>query len=168
MQVPPASIALRAANADDEAFMFRVYASTRADEMKLVDWTDEQKQAFLQMQVKAQKISYLNEFPNAEYSVILNDGVAVGRLILDRSAEVLLIIDIALLPEFRGLGIGTSLIEDLKREATEHRQCLRLTVENFNPAHRLYQRLGFNKVDEFNFYWRMEWNSAESVTQAVA
>lgn len=165
---PPASITLRAAISEDDLFMQEVYFSTRAEEMKLVDWTDEQKQGFVQMQFNAQKASYLNQFPDAEYSVILNDGVPVGRLILDRSAEVLLIADIALLPEARGLGIGSSLLEDLKREAAAHGQCLRLHVENFNPAWRLYERLGFNKVGEYGFYWRMEWNSSERETQAVA
>lgn len=166
---PPASIALRPATPEDEPFMLAVYASTRADEMQLVDWADEQKQAFLRMQFNAQKTSYLNDIPNSEYSVILNNGVPVGRLIVDRSStEVLLLADIALLPEYRNTGIGTSMIKDLKNEAAAKGQCLRLHVENFNPASKLYDRLGFKKVDEFSFYWRMEWNSAESVTQAVA
>lgn len=168
MQLPPASIALRAATREDAAFMQEVYSSTRTEEMQLVDWTPEQKQAFLQMQFHAQKTSYLNEFPSAEYSVILNDNVPAGRLIVDRSGDVLRLIDIALLPAHRSFGIGTKLIENLKNEAIETGKCLRLHVENFNPAHRLYERLGFNKVDEFSFYWRMEWNSPSRLESHVA
>ena len=165
---PPTSITLRAATIDDDGFMRAVYASTRAEEMKLVDWTDEQKSAFVEMQFQAQKKSYQNDYPDAQYFVILQDGNDAGRLILNRFDDVLLITDIALLPEYRGQAIGTYLIEELKNEARENNQCLRLHVENFNPAFRLYERLGFNKVAEHGFYWRMEWkNPGESQTQAA-
>jgi ribosomal protein S18 acetylase RimI-like enzyme len=160
LQLPPASPTLRTANLEDDPFMLEVYSSTRADEMALVNWTDEQKLAFLLMQFNAQKVSYERESPNAEYFVILNDGIPAGRLIVDRSSETLCLIDIALLPAHRNLGIGRSLIQRLQTEAAEAAKCLRLHVENFNPAHRLYERLGFRKVDEFSFYWRMEWNAA--------
>ena len=168
MQLPPASIALRAAVPEDELFMQKVYFSTRAEEMKLIDWTDEQKQAFLEMQFTAQKTAYLNDYLSGEYFVILKDGEAAGRLIVERTEDTLLLIDLAILPEYRNLGIGTYFLEKLKTEATEKNQTLRLHVENFNPAHRLYERLGFAKVAEHSFYWRMEWNSRESVAQAVA
>src|SRR6266550_911227 len=148
--------------------MLEVYSSTRADEMALVNWTDEQKLAFLLMQSNAQKVSYQQESPNAEYFVILNDGIPAGRLIVDRSSEILCLIDIALLPAHRNLGIGRLLIERLQAEAAETAKCLRLHVENFNPAQRLYERLGFMKVEESGFYWRMEWSAATAVKAQVA
>lgn len=163
----PSSIVLRAATGEDDAFMCAVYSSTRTAEMELVDWTDEQKRTFLSMQFNAQKTSYLNDYPEAQYFVILKDGKAAGRLIKDGSGDVLLLTDIAVLPEFRNQGIATYLIEELKNEARESHQSLRLHVENFNPAFRLYERLGFRKVAEYSFYWRMEWNSRVSQTQAA-
>src|SRR2546426_7032677 len=125
-------LSLRPVRIDDEEFLFQVYASTRAEEMAIVPWTKEQKHAFLEMQFKAQRQSYLKEFPEAEYSVILDDGVAAGRLIVDRDDKRVLIIDIALLPEHRNRGIGSSLISDLKAEAEATARPLRLDVETFN------------------------------------
>ena len=151
------SFSLRPVSLDDEAFLFQVYSSTRAEEMALVPWNDEQKHAFLQMQFNAQTQSYRQEFPDAEYHVILHDGVAAGRLIVDRADERILLIDVALMPEHRNLGIGSALIGDLKTEAQETGRPLRLDVENFNPAFRLYERLGFEKIDEAGFYLRLEW-----------
>jgi ribosomal protein S18 acetylase RimI-like enzyme len=156
-------LSLRPVRIDDEEFLFQVYASTRAEEMAIVPWNQEQKHAFLEMQFNAQRQSYLKEFPSAEYKIIEDDGVAAGRLIVDRSDQRILIIDIALLPEHRRKGIGSSLINDLKSEAERTGKPLRLDVESFNPAYHLYDRLGFRKIDEMSFYWRLEWRANEEV-----
>lgn len=103
-------LTLRPVRPDDEALLFLTYASTRAEELQLVDWSAEQKQAFLWMQFEAQRQSYAAQFPAAEYDVIFRNGTAAGRLTVDRAGEQLLIIDIALLPEHRGTGIATALI----------------------------------------------------------
>jgi ribosomal protein S18 acetylase RimI-like enzyme len=160
------SFSLRPVSHDDEAFLFQVYASTRTEEMALVPWNDEQKQAFLRMQFNAQAQSYRQQFSAAEYHVILHDGVPAGRFIVDRSNERILLVDIALLPDHRRLGLGSALISDLKAEAQETGRPLHLDVENFNPAYRLYERLGFEKIDEAGFYWRMEWRPSERATTA--
>jgi len=159
-------VTLRSVRPEDEAFLFQVYASTRADEMRLVDWDHEQKQAFLQMQFNAQTQSYRQQFPGAEYQVILHDGVPAGRLTVERSDKGILLVDIALLPAHLDIGIGSGLICDLKTEAQRTGRPLRLDVENFNPAYRLYERLGFKKIDEAGFYWRMEWRPSARVTTA--
>lgn len=149
---------LRPAKVQDQEFLSRVYASTRADEMALVDWTDGQKAAFLNMQFEAQTRHYRTYYPAAEYSIILRDGEQVGRLIMDRSAAQHLIIDIALLAEYRKLGIGSAILKELMEEARQAGLPLVLRVEFFNPAMRLYARLGFIKTREVNsIYHEMVW-----------
>lgn len=160
------SLSLRPVSPDDEVFLLQVYASTRAEEMALVPWSEEQKQAFVRMQFDAQRESYQQQFPDAEYHVILQDGVAAGRLIVDRTDERILLIDIALLPAFRNLGIGSNLIGDLKAETLKTGKPLWLDVESFSPALGLYERLGFTKIDESGFYLRMEWRPRENATTA--
>lgn len=160
------NLSLRPVSLDDEAFLFQVYASTRAEEMALVPWNDEQKQAFLRMQFDAQAQSYRQQFPEAEYQIILRDGVPAGRFTVDRSDKGILLIDIALLPAHRNIGIGSSLISELKMEAQRTGKPLRLDVENFNPAYALYERLGFKKIDETGFYWQMEWRPSAAATIA--
>ena len=118
------------------------------------------------MQFSAQTQSYRQQFPGAEYQVILHDGVAAGRLIVDRDEDCILLIDIALLPEHRCFGMGSALISDLKTEAQQTGKRVRLYVEEFNPAYRLYERLGFQKIDEAGFYHRMEWRPVEKATTA--
>jgi ribosomal protein S18 acetylase RimI-like enzyme len=135
--------------------MRAVYASTRADEIASVPWTPEQKAAFIDMQFGAQRVSYLNDYPQAEYYVIERSGRPAGRMIVDRSARAILLMDIALLPEFRNAGIGTTLLHDLLSEADRTGRPVRLHVEGFNPALRLYLRLGFVQTGQAGIYFEM-------------
>jgi ribosomal protein S18 acetylase RimI-like enzyme len=155
-----AEVTLRPAQVEDIAFLQAVYASTRAEELALVDWSSEQKQAFVQMQFEAQRRHYAAYYPQAEYSIILRQQQPIGRLIVCRSASEILLMDIALLPEFRSAGIGTALIRALMAEAGQAGLPLRLHVETFNPAQRLYERLGFKPVAEQGIYIQMEWPGA--------
>jgi GNAT superfamily N-acetyltransferase len=151
-------LALRPAQAGDNEFFYRVYASTRSNEMTLVNWTDEQKEAFLHMQFNAQTEHYQIHYPNAEYKIFQCDDIPIGRLIIERSKNQLLLMDIALLPEYRNTGIGTVIIQDLMNEADQVGLPLVLRVEFFNPVIRLYTRLGFIKTREVNsVYHEMVW-----------
>jgi ribosomal protein S18 acetylase RimI-like enzyme len=150
-------VTLRPARKDDEDFLFQVYASTRADEMTLVNWTPEQTESFLQMQSTAQLKHYRLNYPKARYQIIEQDGAPIGRLIVDCSENPLLLMDIALLPEYQGKGIGATLIRELMAEAAEKNWSVRLHVETFNPAMRLYRRLGFVKSGEIGIYHEMTW-----------
>ena len=99
------TLSLRPIQPGDEPFLYRLYASTRAEEMALVDWSDEQKRAFLRMQFDAQHRFYIERFSSARFDVIELDGSPIGRLYLDRRDNEIRVIDISLLPEHRGKGI---------------------------------------------------------------
>lgn len=149
---------LRSAQTEDGEFLLRIYASTRQEEMALVPWTDEQKAAFLRMQFDAQTKHYLAHYLSAEYYIVQRNGASAGRLILEPTNNSLLIMDIALLPEFRNQGIGTAILNDLMNKARQDNVPLVLRVEFFNPAIRLYDRFGFVKTREVNsVYQEMVW-----------
>jgi ribosomal protein S18 acetylase RimI-like enzyme len=67
------------------------------------------------------------------------------------------IMDIALLPEDRGAGIGTKLLRELQEEARAAGKSLTIHVERFNPALGLYERLGFQQIEDKGVYLLMEW-----------
>lgn len=160
-------ITRRPVGAEDDAFLCALYASTRAEEMALVNWSLEEHQAFLRMQFDAQATHYAAQYPQAQFDLILRNGVAAGRLTVDRTGESLHIVDIALLPEHRNAGIATRLIAELQAEAASTQRPLRLHVENFNRAGRLYARLGFRKVSEAGMYWLLEWRAPDTLPVAA-
>jgi len=150
------TLTLRAIRPEDDSELFRIYASSRADEMKLVPWTEEQQQAFLRMQYEAQRDYYFQQFPTAQYQLILFQNEVAGRLYVLREAAANRILDIALLPEMRRRGIATKLIKELLGEASAAGKALRIYVESFNPALCLFAELGFVTVSEDGFILLLE------------
>jgi ribosomal protein S18 acetylase RimI-like enzyme len=143
----------------DLPFLARVYASTRIEELAVTDWSDAQKASFLQSQFNAQHTHYQKHYTGSHFLVIERAGIMIGRLYLARWSEEHRIVDIALLPEHRGQGIGTALLNDLLEEAARAGKAVSIHVEKFNPAMSLYRRLGFVAAGEEGAYDLMRWNS---------
>jgi ribosomal protein S18 acetylase RimI-like enzyme len=158
--ISESAVHLEPASAKHDAFMYATFASTRIDELAITGWTEEQKEHFLRMQFEAQRQSYLVQTPEAEYSVICCGETSVGRLILERTATELHIVDIALLPQFRKQGIGSYLMKEILSEAAGTNKSVRLFVERFNPALRWYEQLGFRAVNGGPIYLEMVWQPA--------
>lgn len=156
------SVTLHPEHPADQSFLLQLYASTRAEEMKLVPWDAGQKEAFLLMQFQLQAQHYHKHYPNAEYLVILLEGRPIGRLYLDRGQERFLLLDIALVPQHRGAGIGSGLMRQVMSEAASARKPLCIHVERNNPALRLYERLGFRIIEELGIHFFMQWLPAAS------
>ena len=152
------AITLRPVRPGDEDFLREVYASTRLDELAPLGWTAAQQHAFLRMQFTAQHRSYLAQFPAADFLIILWHERPIGRLYLERRADEIRGIDIALLPECRGAGIGTAILQDLLAEAARAGKPFRIHVARLNRAQRLYERLGFSTLEDDGVYLFMEWS----------
>jgi GNAT superfamily N-acetyltransferase len=152
-------VTLRNATDNDVAFLCEVYASTRTEELALTDWDDGRKAEFCHMQFTAQDAHYKTYYPSARYHVIECDGEPVGRLYVDRWEREIRIMDIALLTEWRGRGIGSGLLEALQTEGAAVGKVLSIHVEKFNPALQWYERLGFQAVEDKDVYWLMRWEA---------
>lgn len=152
-----ADLAFRPVVDDDLPFLARVYASTRWEELAEVPWTDEQKLAFLQFQFDAQHDHYRKHYPKASFDVVLVDGEPAGRLYVDEWKDEIRLVDVALLPEHRNRGLGTRLLGGVMERARAAGKPLSIHVEGFNPALRLYERLGFRRVGEHGPYYLMRW-----------
>jgi len=139
----------------DMFFLKHLYATTRADEMLCSGWDATAIATFLAHQFDTQHRYYQTHFPDAEFLLIERDGQSAGRLYLLWEASNLQIIDIALLPSLCGQGLGSALLHALIEHADTVGLSIGLHVETYNPAKHLYQRLGFDVVDESGVYLRM-------------
>jgi ribosomal protein S18 acetylase RimI-like enzyme len=142
---------------EDQDLLLRVYAGTRADELAPLPWTDEQKFAFVAAQFAAQTAHYAEHYDGMTSHVIVVGDEPAGRLLVARWPQEIRIVDISLLPEFRGSGTGSALLRDLMAEARDAGKRLSIHVEIHNPAMRLYERLGFRPAADEGVYVRMEW-----------
>lgn len=149
-------LALRPATPDDRDFLCALYRSTRLEELSVTGWPQQQIDAFLAQQFDAQTAHYDQHYADATRWVIQAKSKDVGRLYVTEYDHDLRIVDIALLPEHRSGGFGTSLLNDLLDLAGPLGKTVSIHVEENNPAQSLYQRLGFRKIDEHGVYHLME------------
>ena len=123
----------------------------------VTDWTDEQKEWFVRMQFQAQHAWYQEHYGDAQFDLVLMNGVPAGRLYVHRRATEIRLVDISLMPELRDGGIGSALLRELMAEAEAAGKPLTIHVEKYNPAMRLYLRLGFKPIEDRGPYDLMEW-----------
>ncbi|MDX8392526.1 MAG: GNAT family N-acetyltransferase [Mariprofundaceae bacterium] len=138
-------VSLRPVADTDLPFLFEIYASTRSD-IAMLDWPDEEKKQLLQLQFYAQNSYYINQFKTASFDLICKDKLAIGRFYVHRREQEIRVIDIALLPQYQGQGIGSGLLRALIDEADELDLPVSIHVQQNNPALHLYRRLGFEYV----------------------
>jgi ribosomal protein S18 acetylase RimI-like enzyme len=156
-------VSLRPITPADEEFLARVYASSRAEELAITDWSEAQKADFCRRQFDAQSAYYAANYPEALFQIIERDCWPIGRLYVARREKEIRIVDITLLPEARGSGIGTKLLCELQEEARAAGKSLTIHVERFNRALALYQRLGFKQVEDKGVYLLMEWEGERPI-----
>ena len=148
-------ITLRDVTPDDERFLREVYAGTRAYELAMVPWNEEQREVFLRTQFDAQHSHYHSQYPDAKFQLIVSDGEPVGRLYVLREVGAIRILDITVLPPYRNKGIGGALIRVLVDEAEKNKQVVTVWIEHFNPSQKLFQRFGFSVIgdDGYNYHF---------------
>jgi ribosomal protein S18 acetylase RimI-like enzyme len=155
-----AGLTFRRIGETDLPFLARVYASTRAEELAVVTtMTDAEKAAFLDGQFHLQHAHYQKYYPEADWLVTIHAGEDIGRLYIERWPTQHRIIDIAFLPPHRGKGFGEALLRDLMDEAAAAGKDVSIHVEKFNPAMRLYRRLGFATEEDKGVYDLMRWKA---------
>jgi len=142
--------------AEDFDFIEALYRSTRDEELALSGWPEAEKNTFLTQQHRAQHHHYQTYYPNAERLILERDGTSIGRLYIDIWPHELRIVDISLVPAARGQGIGEAVLRDVIAWAADQARGVSIHVEKFNPARRLYHRLGFVVTEDKGVYELME------------
>jgi ribosomal protein S18 acetylase RimI-like enzyme len=148
---------LRPIREDDRDFLCALYAEVRASEMAPVPWPDVAKQAFLAQQFALQHQHYHTHYADAEFLLIERAAMPIGRIYVHRVPGEIRLMEISLLTEERGRGIGGALLRRLIAESEQTAADLTLHVEADNPAVRLYRRHGFEHREDrgvYQFYGR--------------
>ncbi len=161
--VPPLlaarGIVLRAEDDGDAAFLRRLFAAGRAPELRAFGWPDAAMALFLDQQFDLQTRHYRGHYPGAAWGIVVQGEAPAGRLCLLRTAKELRIIDIAMLRDYQGQGIGTALVKAVLDQGACAHIPVSLHVEQGNfGAQRLYERLGFKKAGAVGAHFRMDWS----------
>ena len=153
---------LRTISDNDETFLRQLYASTRMDEFNEANWDATQIEALMRMQFDAQNSQYRSAYPNGDFQVILSSGNSIGRIYTNIDDSGLHLIDIALLPSWRGCGVGSFYLRRLTDYCDKEQLPFTLNVATANPAYQLYLRHGFQAKsnDQMQIHMRREPSTA--------
>jgi GNAT superfamily N-acetyltransferase len=144
MPIASGALRLRPITIADRPFLEALYRSVRWEELAPTGWPDAAKLAFLASQFDLQHRQFTAYYPAEGLELVEHDGEPIGRLYVDRTPQVTYLVDIALMPQWRGCGVGTRLILALQDDVRTRGGRLALHVDRTNPdAERLYRRLGF-------------------------
>lgn len=146
---------LRSVTDADLKFIESVFVSVRSPEFELAGLSGEALDNLLSMQFRAQRSHYAHAYPEGEDQVIVWNGLDAGEWITAVLPTEHRLVDISLLPPYRGQGIGTRLVGEFVQRADEAQKPVVLHVEMNNPARRLYERFGFEIEEEVGVYYRM-------------
>jgi len=156
MNSEPTHVTLRPCTPGDQDFLFQLYAATRMPELAPLGWAPTQIEMFLRMQFSSQQRWYEMAYATANHQIICLDGQPVGRIMVLREPAKFQLVDISLLPEHRGQGIGGGLLLELIAESEQTGVPVGLQVLKNNPAIHLYERSGFARTGEDEMYYQME------------
>jgi len=152
-------ILIRPVMPDDRDFLVGVYRSAREMELSMVPWDEAMKRSFVELQFDAQTSYYASEHPTARHSVIeLTTGEPVGRIYVEHSEKVIEILDVTVLPEYRGRGIGSAIIASIVDDARASGRSVQIYVETFNPSHRFFTSRGFAIAETGEVNFRLVWS----------
>ena len=150
-------IFLQSSGEEYNDFIYQLFRTLKVEELNALDWPRQFFDLILPMQFKAHESHYRNNFPDAGDFIILKDSIPVGRIIIDKSGSFIHLIEICVLPEFRGQGIGTTVITKLLKEGEILGKSVRLQVAHNNRAIKLYEQLGFSDINCTKTHHQMEW-----------
>ncbi len=110
-----------------------------------------------QFNLETQSNRIMKEYESIK--IVRNDNKDIGMFKVKCYSDRWEIIQIQLLPDYQHMGIGTKLIQNLQAEASQQDVAIFLSVLKVNPAKQLYERLGFEVVQEKEKSYTMRYSA---------
>lgn len=110
-----------------------------------------------QFNLETQSNRIMKEYESIK--IVKTDNQDIGMFKVKRNSDKWEIIQIQLLPDYQHMGIATKLIKNLQMEASQRGTPVFLSVLKVNPAKRLYERLGFEIVQEKEKSYTMRYSA---------
>jgi ribosomal protein S18 acetylase RimI-like enzyme len=141
-------VTLRHESPQDEPFLRSLIHATIVGELEASQWPEPMRSHLLSVQYTARRQLNRAKFPEAVSFVVAADGADAGWAVVTTMPHEIQLVEIMILPELRGKGIGTAAIRQVLATAAAAGKPVRLNVNVTNHAAiGLYQRLGFRRIE---------------------
>ena len=142
------TIAQRPECAADDVFLHELIVNTISAELGALAWPEPMRSQLLGIQYECRRYGHRSTIPETESRIIQADGREVGWLAMAALPHEIRIVDVMIAAKMRGRGIGSAAIHEVLCMANRVGRPVRLHVNVMNVAAiRLYERLGFRRID---------------------
>ncbi|MGJ8695239.1 MAG: GNAT family N-acetyltransferase [Verrucomicrobiaceae bacterium] len=155
-----AEVSLRPQTDGDISFIEDLVIAVREREPGFCELAAEERTRILREQSKLQLADYGRKFPQGHFLIIEASGRAIGRFYVNHASDHIRVVELSVLPDYQGHGIGQQLMKSVLAEGTRTGVPVRLSVALGNPAFTFYETLGFRETGRGESHLRMEWKAA--------
>jgi len=148
-------VTLRPEREDDTDFLYALFHSHTLAELTLMPVDTATKERLVRMQFASQTTSYRAQFPQARFDIIERDTTPIGRLIVNEDTKAGCVVDFALMPEYRGGGLGTAILASVLQRQSRPVLCKVLCTNE--ASIRMCRRAGFVQIGAELPFLQLEW-----------
>ena len=149
------NVTLRPESSADQAFLRRLIVETVTLELGAEAWPEPMRSHLIGIQYTARLHSRRVEYPGAVSHIVQADGADAGWAVVHTTQDEVRLVDIMVLPELRGKGIGAAAIAQICATAADRPVRLEVNLMN-SGARRLYERFGFRVTGQDDVQYLME------------
>lgn len=152
---PLLALSRRSAADNDRDFLYALFRVSLPPNNGFDTLPATERETLLRMQFEARERQYRTTYPLADFDLLLIDDEPVGNLYVDRGSDEYVLIDISVLPQYQGQGIGSHVVGELLEEAGRLALPVRAHVQKNNRAWGLWKRLGFELSGDDGVYYNI-------------
>nr|WP_294510995.1 GNAT family N-acetyltransferase [uncultured Rhodopila sp.] len=159
LDIVPGPVVLRPELPNDSGFLYALFRCHNLPVLSAMPVDEATRETLMRMQFDSQTRSYRAQYPDARFDIVERDSVAVGRLIVHADDQAGCIVDIGLLPDRQGAGLGTALLSAVLADLAGRCPVVRCQVLwNNERSLRMCRRAGFADAGEAPPFVQLEWH----------
>lgn len=160
LDTPIGAVVLRPEQSADGAFLVALFSSHTLPNLASQQIDAATREGLIATQFRSQTDTYRRQFPHARFDIIEREATPIGRLVVAEDSAAACIVDMALLPDYRGAGTGSAILGSVLLRLGARVPVVWCTVLRNNEASlRMCRRLDFAHVGGDVAYLRLEWRA---------
>lgn len=141
-------------------FLLKVFKEIHPELNYINGVTEEEREELICQQFKVEQSQLIQMYPKAKLNIIMLNEKPIGIIYISHGETSDRILQIGILEDYRGLGIGKKVMNKIIKESVKRGKTVSLQVAWFNQrAYVFYEKLGFKVVENNTVFYEMQYIS---------